>query len=167
MTHNQQGTHKPRAPPWIVKGSYPTCSTPTLRPAPERWGPQTSGFENRKSLGPWAEQRAVANWEMTLKGFLQTHSPQGSAQRQLLKNVQTLRERDSLANLRVLGNCWDTIWEWRCWWVPLAYSLLQSWSGAIFFSTGCHLYLPNGGAPSLFSPSALLRLVDVIFILLL
>ena len=98
--------------------------------------------------------------------FVQTHSSKDPAQRQLLKNIQTLCQWDPLANLRVLGTVWILSGNGGAGGCHL--HILIAKAGRYYFSSsGCHFYPLNSGAPHLCSSSALLKLVVTIFIFLL
>lgn len=75
-----------------------------------------------------------------------------------LKSTQTLCQSVSFANLKSSawgsGICWDTLQEWRCWWVPFLHCLSTSLKLARAFII---VFIFLHQIPSSCSPSTMLR----------
>ena len=98
-THNQEGTYEPKASPWGVNCSHPTADTPDSKTCTQQMSPQNM----KTNEAPFRETHgAVVNWVWCLwKGScVWTRSPKAQCRSSYLKNAQTLRKRDSFANLK-------------------------------------------------------------------
>lgn len=114
----REGSHKYETCHW---GAQPHTDTPTFYLHPKHLSLKTSRANTQET------QRAVGNWDSTLTGLgtdLLTLCP---VQKQQVESAETLREGDSLTNLKVsareAGVCWNSLWRQRVCVVNTALSL--------------------------------------------
>lgn len=123
VSYKQRGTRKAGSRVWTQHHQY-------LAFKPERITPK-SEFEKQQGYFTHVTQRAVVNWEMSLKGLLHRLTlAMAEARCRCLESTLTLCESYSFANLRR--------WAWRVWAGFDGYFCYFFNLWTLIFKGGCH-----------------------------